>query len=216
MASKIEKFGLVQKVEEMISSGMHTAQSISATLKKDGFDVSQPTISRWLKHVRETRSEATQQIIQDHIQKTVPADLEALEKMEAVCLSWAHEENATFAHRVAAAKIAKHFLDWLKIIKSISPEQYINPDDYKKAITEAVSEIMRSSLLWIADDMMLQKKRLSAMRQATQIIDLKLRYSGVMGAGESGNIFFLGKEDRLEEDPTTGKLMIFKGGKDAS
>lgn len=210
--SKIESLGLAKRIEELISSGIHSSPAISAALKKEGFNVSQPTVSRWLKHVRETRVEATQQIIQDHIQKTVPADLEALEKMEAACLTWAHEENDAFACRLARQNITEALQAWFGRIQSINPALYADPAELLKARNNAVRDIMAECLEWIADDIAMQKKRIGAMRQATTIIDLKLRYSGVIGSGDSGNIYLLGKDD-VQEGSEGGLRLIIRDGK---
>ena len=211
--SKIESLGLAKRIEELISSGVHSSPAISAALKKEGFKVSQPTVSRWLKHVRETRTDATQKIIADHVEKTVPADLAALEKMEAQCLAWAHEENDAFACRLAHQNITEALQAWLARIQSINPALYADQAELLKARSNAVRDIISECLEWIADDIAMQKKRIGAMRQATTIIDLKLRYSGVIGAGESGHIYLVGKDDNLEEDPKSGRLLVFKGGK---
>ena len=212
--SKIESLGLAKRIEELISSGVHSSPAISTALKKEGFNVSQPTVSRWLKHVRETRTDATQKIIADHVEKTVPADLAALEKMEAQCLAWAHEGNDAFACRLARQNITEHLKLWLERIQSINPALYVEPQELLKARSNAIQDIMADCLEWIADDIAMQKKRIGAMRQATTIIDLKLRYSGVMGSGDSGNIFLVGNDEDLQKDVSDGRLrLVLKDGK---
>jgi hypothetical protein len=210
--SKIESLGLAKRIEELISSGVRSSPAISTALKTEGFNVSQPTVSRWLKHVRETRSDATQKIIADHVEKTVPADLAALEKMEAQCLTWAHEEDDAFACRLAEQKIDEHLQVWLEKIQGVDRALYADAKEHLAARRLAVREFMTLCLLWIADDIAMQKKRIGAMRQATTIIDLKLRYSGVIGAGDTGHIYLVG-QDEVEKDPQNGRLLVFKGGK---
>ena len=43
---------------------------------------------------------------------------------------------------------------------------------------------------------------------------MKLRFAGVIGGEQTGNVFILGSDDRLEKDETTGRLrIVFKDGK---
>lgn len=209
-SGKIEAWGLAPRIEELISSGVKTSVEISAVLKSDGFDVSQPTISRYLKKVRETRCEETRKIVQDHVQKTVPTDLKALEDMEAQCLTWAEEDLNAFAHRLAAKHIDEHIETW---VSRIYEAHNSTDEDARKAV---VKDIIRQSLSWVADDKSLQKSRINAMRMAANIIDLKLRYSGIIEGSNEGGIFFVNPEsgDRLKRDEKTDRLMVIKGGAD--
>ena len=217
-ASKIEKLGLVKRIEELVSQGISSSEAISAALKAEGFNVSQPTVSRYLKKTRNSRRETTQDIVDNHIQEHVPADLTALEDMEAQCLTWAHEDNDAFAHRLAGRRIADHLGKWLDIILSINPVSYPDPVELDKARRLAVREIMTQSIGWISDDFAVQKARLSAMRQASGIIEMKLRFAGVIGGAQEGNVFIVGSDDRdlLEKDATSGRFrLVFKEGKAA-
>jgi len=213
-AGKIEKLGLVKRIEELIAGGTTSSEAISSALKAEGHAVSQPTVARYLKRTREERREETQKIISDHIQETVPADLDALEEMEAQCLAWAKEENTEFAHRLAGRHIAENLPAWLARILSINPLSHVDPKELDKARRAAVGEIMSDCLSWIADEFAIQKARLSAMRQAQGIIDLKLRYAGIIDTTKEGNIFILGNEDRLAKDPQSGRFVVIKGGAD--
>jgi predicted transcriptional regulator len=210
---KIEKLGLVKRIEELVSQGTASSEAISVALKAEGFNVSQPTVSRYLKKTRDSRREATQDILNNHIQEHVPADLTALEAMEAQCLTWAHENNDAFAHRLAGRHIAESLNLWLGIILNINPASYADPAELNKARLLAVREIMTQCIGWISDDFAVQKARLAAMRQASGIIEMKLRFAGVIGGEQSGNVFILGNDDRdrLEKDAESGKLrLVFK------
>ena len=213
-AGKIEKLGLVTRIEELIAGGTTSSEAISEALKAEGHAISQPTVARYLKRTREERREATQKIISDHVQETVPADLDALEQMEKHCLAWAKEENTEFAHRLAGRHIAEHLTSWLDRILSINPASYIDPEERDKARRDAVREIMSDCLSWIGDEFAIQRARLLAMRQAQGIIDLKLRYAGIIDSTKEGNIFILGNEDRLEKDAKSGRFLVIKGGAD--
>ncbi|OPY17022.1 MAG: Arginine repressor, DNA binding domain [Syntrophus sp. PtaB.Bin075] len=208
--SKIKSLGLAPRIEELFSSGVTTSVAISNALKAEGFNISQPTVSRYLKEERETRREETRTIVQNHVQKTVPTDLKALEDMEAQCLAWAEEDVNAFAHRLAGQHIEEHLESWVSQIYDAANSQ--DPDSRKIAI----KGIMRQCLAWIADDKALQKSRINAMRMAANIIDLKLRYSGIIEGSNEGGIFFVNPAsgDRLIKDEKTDRFMVIKGGAD--
>lgn len=211
-ASKIDTLHLAPRIEALITSGTNTSQTISDALKAEGHNISQPTISRYLKKVRETRTEETQKIVQDHVQKNVPADLDALESIEGQCLEWAQEDNDTFAHRLAARHIAAHMSDWVDIIRQYDGEASKDPLQAEDAARDAAKGMMALCLTWMADDISLQKKRIAAMRMASIIIDMKLRYAGLIDASKDGNVFILGKDDELDKDPETGRFVVHIGG----
>jgi len=211
MAGKIEKLGLVKRIEGLIAGGTTSSEAIAAALKTEGYAVSQPTVARWLKRTREERREETQKIIADHVQETVPADLDALEQMEAQCLAWAKEENDAFAYRLAGRNIAQNLSTWLGRILSINPASYTEPEELDRARHDAVKEIMADCLGWIIDEFAIQKARLAAMRQGSAIIEMKLRFSGLIDS-KDGNVFIVGADDRVERDPSSGRFVVIKGG----
>jgi predicted transcriptional regulator len=199
--NKIIRLNLQKTVEELISSGVTTSTAIAAVLKEKGYSVSQPTVSRYLKEQREARKEQTQQIINSHVNETVPADLTALETMETQCLVWAKEDNTAFANRLAVKHIVEAAPRWLELILQLAGEEQ----------GKAIKQIIGQCLSWTADDLRLQTARIAAMRQATQIIEMKLRY--VLGETGDGKIFFVDRErgDKLVQN-ATGGLMVIPGG----
>jgi DNA-binding transcriptional ArsR family regulator len=211
---KIEKLGLVKRIEELISAGTCSSEAISNALKVEGFNVSQPTVSRYLKRTRDERQEETQKIISDHVQTHVPADLTALEAMEAQCLTWAHEDNDAFAHRLAGRHIAARLSDWVGIILAANPAAHTNPESLDNARHLAVKEIMAQCIGFVSDDFAIQRARLMAMQRATGIIEMKLRYAGIIDSAKEGNVFILGSDDRLEKDDASGRFLVIKGGRD--
>jgi len=87
--SKIEKHKLTERTLALAGEG-RTTNEIAQVLTKElgGRDtVSQPTVARFLKGVRQERSEQTKQVVHDHIKATVPADLQALDEIEGFLLS---------------------------------------------------------------------------------------------------------------------------------
>ncbi|HAJ26814.1 MAG TPA: hypothetical protein DCG53_06140 [Syntrophus sp. (in: bacteria)] len=213
--NKITTMGLQKRVEELIASGVTTSVGIANALQADGKKISQPTVCRYLKEVKDTRLQETQQIVQAHVQKTVPADLAALEEMEVQCLEWAREENGDFSHRLAAKHIFDKLDDWLKIIRDVEAMSAATIEERIQSRKTAVKEIIRQSIRFVVDELHMQKSRTNAMRMAANIIDLKLRYAGLIDGNKDGGIFFVDRErgDELIKDEKTGRLMVIPGGK---
>ena len=87
--NKIEAYNLGARVLSLTGQGRSTHE-IASTLTKEAagdYSISQSTVARWLKRVRKERSEETKQIVHDHIRKTVPADLDALDEVEGWLLT---------------------------------------------------------------------------------------------------------------------------------
>jgi len=86
--NKIDKYELGELVLKLAGENK-TAEAIAGiiTTELNGIDsISQPSVSRWLKSVRQERSEQTKHIVQEHIKATVPLDLEALDEIEGFLL----------------------------------------------------------------------------------------------------------------------------------
>ena len=86
--NKIIQYGLEDRVLALSGEGKTTAviaKIISDELAEDS--ISQPTVSRYLKAVRQERSEQTREIFSEHIKVTLPQDLKALEEIEGFMLS---------------------------------------------------------------------------------------------------------------------------------
>jgi len=200
--NKIVKLKLQKTVEDFISNGITTATAISQQLKSMGYDISQPTVSRYLSNQQPDRKEETQRIVTDHVRENVPADLTALEDMERQCLDWASENRDAFAHRLADQHIANASITWVEKILRLSG------DDRTKAIKDIISQCLG----WIADDIRLQGAKITAMRQASSIIEMKLRFS--LGDGHDGSIIFMDRErgDQLQHDTKTGRMFVIPGG----
>ncbi len=203
--NKIIRLGLDKVVEDLITNGHTTSTAISQKLKELGHSVSQPTVSRYLAELKDTRREETKKIVEDHVQKNVPADLDALQMMEAQCLAWAGENNAAFAHRLAKKHIQDAAPDWINMILGLGSL------DAKKS-NEALENIMDQCLRWVADDLRLQNARIAAMKQASAIIQMKLHFA--LGESTDGKIIFLDSDrgDRLLQDEQPGRFVVIPGG----
>ena len=86
--NKIDKYELGDRVLALSGEGKTTSQiaEIITTELSGRETISQPTVSRWLQKVRKDRSDQTKQIFHDHIKVVLPADLAALEEIEAFLL----------------------------------------------------------------------------------------------------------------------------------
>lgn len=84
--NKIEKYELGIRVLEL-SVGRNTqevAEAITSEIQGKGINdaISQSSVSRYLRSIREARAEETRRKVQEHIQEHVPADLNAIEEIE--------------------------------------------------------------------------------------------------------------------------------------
>jgi len=205
--NKINRLKLEATVEDLIQNGITTSVGIAAALKEQGHNISQPTVSRYLRAVQQARQEEAQEIVNRHVQEKLPTDLTALETMEKQCLDWAAEQNDAFAHRLAERHIVEAAPAWAERIIQLAAA------DPKEKIL-ALKAIMAQSLLWIADDLELQKARIAAMRQAANIIEMKLKFA--LGNKDEGGIFIVDRSrgDQLVQNEQTGGLMVIPGGQD--
>ena len=102
-SNKVVRLGLEADVLQLSSSGKTHAEISDAINKKlmgSGEQISTSSITRYLRWVRKTRSEETRIIVQDHIKGTVPADLEALDEVEAKLLEEFRDESNDFKFRM--------------------------------------------------------------------------------------------------------------------
>lgn len=96
--NKIMVYNLGPAAEEMSARGLTTmeiAEELSRRLQSDGINdsVSQPSVARYLKKVREDRAAQTKQIVHEHLKTTIPKDLEALDEIEAYFLAIFRDEK---------------------------------------------------------------------------------------------------------------------------
>jgi len=178
--NKIDQFNLGPRVMALVEDGQTTSQ-IAVQLTLEGFAMSQPTVSRWLKVQREKNADNATRVFADHVDKELPKDLEALESIEVQCLEWAKETIAHKVERLATwRRVFDALPDWSQKIENL-------PNDEKAVKTLSLS-IVKQVLLWVVDDFDNQKKRIMAMRQAHAVIETKLRFAGIIDGEASGSI----------------------------
>lgn len=151
--NKIEAFNITARVLSLTGQGRSTHE-IASTLTKEAdgdYSISQSTVARWLKRTRKERSEETRQIVHDHIRKTVPADLDALDEVEG----W--------------------LLTQFRSLDQITPESVSKALDIEvtQEFYEKICEIFPSSPL----DVRIKAELAMKIRS---IIDTKLRYAGIL------------------------------------
>lgn len=216
--TKIEKHDLGPRIFRMIThDGLNTTE-VAAALTTQGFAISQPTISRWWKDQREnpTIQNEVQELIQDHIKKEIPKDMEALESMEGQCLEWAEEGIEDQTERIKVwERVLMALETWAEQIRTAA----LKGEKEKRALARGFVD---QCLKWVIEDRGNQRERLAAMRMAANIVEIKLRFSGVIDGAASGNIYIgrQGDPDGQQPPDQDGgaderKLFLVKGDPNA-
>lgn len=208
--NKIDQLNLGETVAQLTAQGEKNRDRISDALyTASGVRISTATISRYLRDLKTVAESKAQKIISDHVDKTVPADLKALEAMEAQAYAWAQEASTPQAQRIAAATaaIASELDAWRHLIIEA-------PNDTEKTI----ATIIKTCMEYVQADAREQEQRLRAMRMAVQIIDLKLSKAGLLEDDQKGRIIFM--QRRIDEavgsdrEAGQGLRLVFKRGDD--
>ena len=186
--SKIDRLSLGPRVMQMVLKEGLSSARIAEILTADGFRISQTSVSRYIRRHRKDVEPTVSEMVMEHVQATVPKDLEAVEGMEARALAWGEEDPETQAERMAAwEKILAAIDGWTDHIR----DEALKCEDKKAA---AVKAFAKQCLLWVIEDLDNKKTRMAAMKLASGLIELKLRYSGVIDGAGSGNIFIMGDD----------------------
>jgi len=193
--SKIEALGLAEDVQALLKEGVMSAAEIYRRIVQDNpdLDISYDTIRRYVAEIKDTIGTDAWRSIRAHVDKVVKDDLSALETMERLCLEWSMEGAKDQAERVADAvdTLAGELEEWQA---ELQRENWAAKKIVKRLITRALN------LLAIDDRR--QEARLRAMKQATDIISLKLRNAGLLDDDTKGRIVFVkaGETDADEPD----------------
>lgn len=86
--SKIVQYELENKVLSLASQGMSSRDIEKVIKKEEKKNVSYVAINKFLQETREERAESSKRLVQEHIQKTMPSDLENLDNMNEELLKW--------------------------------------------------------------------------------------------------------------------------------
>lgn len=152
---KITRYGMSQRVLELSAMGKNTyeiAAIVTDDLQARGISdsLSQSAVSRWLKGVREERAEKTRSVVQEHIKEVVPKDLEALEEIEGWLMG-------IFRNQRELVKIRSEMLQDEELQKMLS-------------VVNGGGESGDYDI----------KTRGNAAMMALKVIELKLKYSGIL------------------------------------
>jgi len=114
--------------------------------------------------------------------------------MEGQCLEWAEEGIEDQAERIMVWERVFTALDsWVEQVKAAA----FQGEKEKKALARGFVE---QCLKWVIEDRGNQRERLAAMRMAANIVEIKLRFSGVIDGAASGNIY-IGQQGGPGEQP---------------
>lgn len=202
---KIEKLGLAEKVQELMASGVNTRAEMTIRLQEDhGADVSEATVGRYMARIRSAADNEAFRTIQDHVNKVVPDDLDALEEMERFALEWSREAGVDVAERSAAAaeSIAGEFTMWRdQLLAAETDEQQ----------AKVVRWIVKKAVRYLAADDRRQEQRLSAMRMVHKIIETKLSKAGLLDDDQRGRIVFLQQQYQGDGEPAAAVKQAGRG-----
>lgn len=156
--NKIEKYEIGPRVLDL-SVGRNTrevAAAITEELQARGINesISQATVSRWLRAIREARAEHTRSKVQEHIQEHVPADLNAIEEVELWLLD--------------------RFRGKVDLSEDIGRIGQIGPIEENEGKLKRLAQEIASV---IDGD---HKTRAEFGMKAARLIELKLKYAGIL------------------------------------
>lgn len=181
-AGKIEQHGLEPVIVECLEQGMNSYE-IASKISSTGVKISQPTVARWIKDAREKNRSKADEIFSKHVERELPKDLDALEEMEQMCLAWIREDSATRTERISCWQMVEDALEDLALmIAGANAES----DSVERRVL--LKGVVKRIMGWVIDDFNDVKQRISAMKMAGGLIEVKLRHSGVLGENEKGKI----------------------------
>lgn len=106
-----ERPDIMEKILFLAEHGKTTRQIASILQRKCGIEISHVTVSRLLKDVQVDRAAATKRIVQEHIQKTVPRDLELLDEIIAKMRKWLESKKFKINTKLLIIKELRQTID---------------------------------------------------------------------------------------------------------
>jgi transposase len=97
--TKVEQYKLEKEVLDWSGQGM-SSREISEKIAEKNLVVSYGAIASFLKSVRKERAETSRAIVQEHMQKTLPDDLELLDEMNQELAEWFKDESLSKRERL--------------------------------------------------------------------------------------------------------------------
>lgn len=187
MACAIDKMGLGPRIAEYLKAGK-TAKEIHRDLVSEvpGFSLSYAVVQKYCKTAKGDVGEAAATLLKQHVDKVLPDDLEALERLQALAMAWTEEEAKTQAERVAdaQAEMVREIEYWIDELQTAGRDQ--------EKQGPVARRLIKRALFLLAQDDQRYEIRLAAMKRAAEIITIKLRNAELLdGEGKGGINLFL-------------------------
>lgn len=131
--NKVEQYKLEKEVLDWTSQGMSSRDISKKITEEKNLDVSYGAIASFLKSVREERAETSRAIVQEHMQKTLPDDLELLDEMNQELSEWFKDESLSKRERLRIYDSLLRGID-MKLKNSGAGEN--STEDFLKALKE--------------------------------------------------------------------------------
>jgi len=131
--SKIEQHGLEKDVLDWTSQGMSSRDISAKIMEEKKIYISHSSIVSFIKSVREERAETSRAIVQEHMQKTLPDDLELLDEMNQELSEWFKDESLSKRERLRIYDSLLRGID-MKLKNSGASEN--STEDFLKALKE--------------------------------------------------------------------------------
>ena len=195
---KIEQKNLGETVARLMADGQASTRAELTEVLNAQYDadVSEATVGRYMARLRSAAGNEAFTKITEHVNRTVPDDLEALEEMERQALAWSREAGASQAERAAdaAERIAGELDAWRDMLLK-------EKDNY----ADTIRWIVKRCTAYIAADDRRQEQRLAAMRMVHKIIETKLSKAGLLDDETKGRIVFLQRQAAGDDDSAPEK-----------
>lgn len=98
--TKVEQYKLEKEVLDWSGQGMSSREISEKIAETKNLVVSYGAIASFLKSVRKERAETSRAIVQEHMQKTLPDDLELLDEMNQELAGWFKDESLSKRERL--------------------------------------------------------------------------------------------------------------------
>lgn len=198
--TKIEKLGLEEHVQQLMVSGKATtARSIGKALRDEGHDISDSAVNRYVNKKKEGLTQKSQQILEEHLQKELPKDLEQLESWQKLLHGWALENPTETADRLAAGaeKLNLRLEEFHSLL--------VAPRDNTARLAKDPLYIERDILSWclklLLKDARLQEQRTRAMLAGLKIIEAKVVRGGIpLDGAKQGRIVIIDRSKDYDPD----------------
>ena len=112
-AKKIEASGHADEILQLAARGKSARDIEDHLFSTYEYKVSHATITKFIKSVRDERSEATKSVIQEHVAATVPSDLDYLHELVLDMRDMYKDQMVRDGDKVAAGRLMMQAVDTL-------------------------------------------------------------------------------------------------------